>query len=217
MNCKFCQIQKFTKNSLAQHEIRCPFNNNRLLSWNTGLTKLTDQRLAKLSIEVSDRQTGKKRPEHSLKLKGRKSSSPGKSLNPIKELERRSKISKSAKARGLGGYIKGSGRGKKGWYKGIFCDSSWELAFVIYHLDHNIEIKRCEEIRYYEWENKQRKYIPDFVINNQIYEIKGYKTEQWNAKISSNPEINVLYENEIKPYIKYVVDKYGKDYINMYE
>lgn len=27
-------------------------------------------------------------------------------------------------------------RGYKGWYKGIWCDSSWELAYVIFNLEH---------------------------------------------------------------------------------
>ena len=34
-----------------------------------------------------------------------------------------------------GGLRHGSGRGKKGWYKGYWCDSTWELAWVIYQLD----------------------------------------------------------------------------------
>lgn len=43
----------------------------------------------------------------------------------------RKRISATMKARKLGGLRVGSGRGKKGWYKGIHCDSSWELAFVV--------------------------------------------------------------------------------------
>lgn len=37
---------------------------------------------------------------------------------------------------------RGGGRGKSGWYKGFWCDSSWELAFLIYHLEHEIPISR---------------------------------------------------------------------------
>ena len=43
-----------------------------------------------------------------------------------------------------GGLRHGSGKGKKGWYKGIFCDSTYELVFVIYYKDHEIPIKRSE-------------------------------------------------------------------------
>lgn len=46
----------------------------------------------------------------------------------------------------IGGYVINSCRGKHGWYKGIYCDSTYELAYVIYCLDHNIPIRRCEEV-----------------------------------------------------------------------
>ena len=50
---------------------------------------------------------------------------------------------------------------KTGYYKGIYCGSSYELAYLIYCLDHNIEIQRCEE-------NFQmsdgHKYFPDLYV-----------------------------------------------------
>ncbi len=117
----------------------------------------------------------------------------------------------------LGGYRKGSGYGKSGWYKGIYCDSSWELAFVIYHLDHNLYIERCKEHRKYIFKNEEHTYIPDFITNEGIIEIKGYKTIQWEAKEISNPDVKVLYENDIKFYLNYVIQKYGNDYIKLYD
>ena len=41
-----------------------------------------------------------------------------------------------------GGMRIGAGRAKSGWYKGIFCNSSYELAWVIYSLDNNVKFKR---------------------------------------------------------------------------
>jgi len=41
-----------------------------------------------------------------------------------------------------GGKREHSGRGKQGRYNGIWCDSSWELAWVIYNFDHGIKFKR---------------------------------------------------------------------------
>jgi predicted RNA-binding Zn-ribbon protein involved in translation (DUF1610 family) len=41
--------------------------------------------------------------------------------------EKRKKSSETAKRIGLGGPTKRGGRGKFGWYKGYWCDSSWEL------------------------------------------------------------------------------------------
>lgn len=116
-----------------------------------------------------------------------------------------------------GGYRNGSGRGKSGWYKGIKCDSSWELAFVIYHLDKNMKIERCKEVRKYTYKNKEHEYHPDFVTNEGIVEIKGYKTEQWLAKEEQNQDVKVLYKKDIKPYIDYVIEKYGVNFIELYD
>ena len=117
----------------------------------------------------------------------------------------------------LGGYRKGSGRGKHGWYKGIYCDSSWELAFVIYHLEHNINIKRCKNPRKYIFEGKEFKYYPDFEINNKIYEIKGYSTKRWEAKISQNSDIIVLMKEDMQKYLDYCIKKYGNNFIYLYD
>jgi len=127
------------------------------------------------------------------------------------------RLSQVAKERKLGGYVKGSGRGKKGWYKGFFCDSSWELAYVIYCLDHRIDIKRNIEKRQYTWQGVVKNYIPDFIVEGTIVEVKGYKTEQWLAKLEANPDVKVLYEKDLEPIIEYVTNKYSKDFINLYE
>lgn len=147
---------------------------------------------------------------------GKQSSSTGKGLTPEREQERKKKISEKGKNY-FGGYRKGSGRGKKGWYKGFFCDSSWELAFLIYHLDNDIKIQRCKEIRYYEWEGKKTKYYPDFIIDKTIYEIKGYNTEQSKEKQRLNPDIKFLFEKDMKLYFDYVISKYGINFIKLYE
>lgn len=135
------------------------------------------------------------------------------------EIIRRKRISNTMKNNPkAGGLREGSGRGRKGWYKGIFCDSSWELAFVIYCIEHSIPIKRCDVIKTYIYNGIQHKYIPDFIINNnEIIEIKGFTTEQWFAKLKQNPDIKPLYKNDIEPYINYVVKKYGKNYTELYD
>lgn len=117
----------------------------------------------------------------------------------------------------IGGYRKGSGRGKSGWYKGIYCDSSWELAFVIYYIDHELNIIRCKDKRSYEYRGKKCVYIPDFITDDGVIEIKGYKTKQWEAKEKFNPDIKVLYEQDMKFYLNYVIKKYGNDYIKLYD
>ena len=148
--------------------------------------------------------------------KGVIGSTTGKGATPEKELERKNKISEKAKLSN-GGYRQGSGRGKKGWYKDFFCDSSWELAYVIYCLENNISIVRNTQKYQYMWQDKIRNFIPDFIVDGRLTEVKGYKSLQWEAKMQATPDIDVLYGNDMKPIIRYVVDKYGKDYIRLYE
>lgn len=116
-----------------------------------------------------------------------------------------------------GGYRINSGRGKKGWYKGIFCDSSWELAFVIWNIENNKSISRCKEKREYIFNGEKHIYIPDFIVEDEVIEIKGYSSKQWEEKIKQNPDVKVLYKNDIKPYLDYVVSKYGNNFISLYE
>lgn len=70
----------------------------------------------------------------------------------------------------------GSG-GLKGIYNNIRYESALELSYILYCIDNNILIKRYDlsPIPYIDENNKQRLYIPDFIIdNNTIVEIKGY-------------------------------------------
>ncbi len=120
-------------------------------------------------------------------------------------------------SKSMGGYRKGSGVGKSGWYNGIYCDSSWELAYVIYHIDNNLPIIRNKQKRKYIFNNKQCIYIPDFITNDGLVQIKGYVNEKWNAKLKYNQDIKVIGKQQIKFYLQYVVTKYGKDYIKYYQ
>lgn len=205
--CKFCNREFKNVGGLCSHFPYCKLNPERIqrkkapnahrtkgsIPWNKGL---------KSNIPAWN--------------KGIKGSTSGKAKTIEGELERIRKITEKAKLNN-GGYRCGSGRGKKGWYKGIFCDSSWELAYVIYCLDHNIDIRRNTEKRQYVWEDKVKSYIPDFIVGGNIVEIKGYNSEQWEAKLNANPDIQVLYGKDLIEVFEYVNEKYGKDFINLYE
>lgn len=154
-------------------------------------------------------------------LKGK---SIGVGSTPEIEKERKRKISETMKKNPLsGGLRKGSGRGNKGKYKGYWCDSSWELAWVIYNLEHNINFERNTIGFEYEYDGKKRKYYPDFLIAETYYEIKGRRSfekmdDENKEKIKQFKfNLKVLYEKDIKLYLTYVINKYGKDYIRLYE
>lgn len=122
-----------------------------------------------------------------------------------------------------GGYRKNGGFGKHGYYKGIYCDSTYELAYLIYCLDHNIDIKRCNETFEYEYEGKKHKYHPDFIVNGELIEIKGYYTDLVDVKAESvDKPYKILYKEDLQEVFKYVAktyDKklYGKGQNNFYE
>lgn len=118
-----------------------------------------------------------------------------------------------------GGVRIGSSRGKKGWYKGYWCDSSWELAYVIYNLEHGIKFERNKEGFEYWYLGKKHKFYPDFILEDGTYvEIKGVMTEQNLVKVNTfNGFLNVLDKLKMKSYIEYAELKYGKDYTRLYE
>lgn len=117
-----------------------------------------------------------------------------------------------------GGYRLGSGRAKTGYYKGIYCGSTYELVWVIYQLDHNREFSRFDGC--VEFEGK--KYFPDFLQNDKIIEIKGYESKE---KVDKKTEIAnkngydviVLRKSDLIEEFDWVLTKYGKNLISLYD
>lgn len=163
-------------------------------AWNAGLTKETSDKVRKNSLANQ----GKHSIPHTPEAKA--------------------KISESMKSssKECGGYRRGSGYGKKGRYQGIWCDSSYELAYLIYCLDHRIQIQRNREAYLYEIEGVTHKYYPDFIVNGKIVEIKGFIREIDKVKFSSVPGLVVITGNRMNRYLNYVIDKYGADYTRLY-
>lgn len=133
----------------------------------------------------------------------------------------RQRISETLKRRGnAGGYRTNASRGHHGWYKGYYCDSSWELAYVIYNIEHDIKFNRNYDSFTYNYDNKSHKYYPDFIIDDVYIEIKGRWSRKWQAKLDqfpSNKKLLVLTKLDMKPYLDYVISKYGRNFIRLYE
>lgn len=232
LHCKYCDKECKNRNSLIQHEIRCKKNPDKILvdfskrrsrkginigrKWvNNGFEnkfiplEFVDEYL-KSGWLLGIKNSSKIKISESLKGK-----SFGRCKDPIKEEERKRKISNSMKGNTNWMYNKRRGNGKKGWYKGIFCDSTWELAYVVYHTEHDMFIKRCDIKFSYEWEGVTRTYFPDFITNEGIIEIKGKFDKKSIYKRKCFPDIKIINLDLIKPYLKYVIDKYGEEFWNI--
>jgi hypothetical protein len=122
--------------------------------------------------------------------------------------ESKRKISEGSKSRGLsGGYREGSGIGKSGRYNGMWCDSSWELAYIIWCQAQGKSIIRNTERFDYVFEGKAHKYLPDFIVDGQLIEIKGRKVPDavTLAKIAStNGRVKLLLAEDMYPILKSV-------------
>lgn len=121
-------------------------------------------------------------------------------------------LSKKLKGKS-GGYRKRSGYGKYGYYKGIFCNSSYELIFLAYHINIGSNIKRCKLKIPYVYNKEPHFYHPDFDIDGIIYEIKGYWKNKVGSKLKAAREcgynIKILYKKDIEHMEKYLKNKYG--------
>lgn len=120
-----------------------------------------------------------------------------------------------------GGYREGSGRSKSGYWKGDFCGSTYELVYWIYCKDHNIAIERNTKRYPYIFEGKEHTYLPDYIVEGKLVEIKGYTTPLVYAKAAAVPEgIQILTFKELEPMMDYVDSKYGtyhKGKVNNYQ
>lgn len=117
-----------------------------------------------------------------------------------------------------GGYRPTAGRGKHGWYKGIWCDSSWELAWVMYHLDHAIPFTRCTERFPYEYQGKKYTYNPDFMLAGAYIEVKGFIDAKVQAKLDAFPhQLQLLKKQDMQPYLNYAKNTYGNNFAELYD
>ena len=121
----------------------------------------------------------------------------------------------------MGGYRPGSGRSKSGYYKGIYCGSTYELCWLIYALDNGIKFSRFDGVL----TDGLIKYIPDFILEDgkTIIELKGYENQESVNKKTKLAEsfgykVIVLYKDDLQPMFEYVTDKFKtKQYYTLYD
>lgn len=119
----------------------------------------------------------------------------------------------------VGGVREGSGRAKTGYYKGIYCGSTYELCWVIHALDHGIAFKRFEG----QLKKGRITYIPDFLLDDgkTIVELKGYESEDSVQKKTEVAEscgytVRLLKKDDLAFAFDHVKEKYGVSATNSY-
>ena len=220
--CDFCGRACKNHNSWRNHSRLCKLNPDRQLTtyekygatpgfntvgkkaWNKGKTAAEDSSVLKIS------QT----------LKSKYQSGELVAYQPMNDPEVR-KRHKASMKKAYANYTKRTpGKFKYGRYKGIWCDSSWELAYLLYCLDFNITIERNKRGFSYIWEESIHSYFPDFYLpdTNQYVEIKGYRSARDEAKINQFTEsLKIIDAKEIRPILEHVQQKYGTQFIDLYE
>lgn len=195
--CVYCGKQCKSLNSLKNHEKRCKCNPNRIYTKNSGLAKYNEL------IKNNERKPWNKgltKEDHpSIK----------------KSSETYLKHIKEGLVQPGGGYRECAVKYhyKYGKYKGFYCDSSWELAFLVYCLENNINIKRNTQKFEYVVDGKKHNFIPDFILNeNEYIEIKGLQDENWKIKSTTFKNVKFLFRKDMQKYLSYAKQKYGKNF-----
>lgn len=201
LNCQFCGTTCKNRNSLCNHERYCKENPNRQISsfvnYNStirGKRTAWNKGLTKeTDVRVAKQvKTFKTRFSQGL-------------------YERHSKPTNTTYC----------SRYKYGTYKGFYCDSSWELAFLIYHLDIGDKvIRNVESFDYVTTDGLNRKFFPDFKIGDTFYEIKGGYDKQASNKLRAFPKdlpLKWISGKEIQFYVNYAKTKFGEEFIKIYD
>ena len=118
----------------------------------------------------------------------------------------------------------------------ISFDSIPEIAYYIWLTDNNISFEYQPNISLeYEYEGKKHVYMPDFKVEDQLVELKGSQflkeDGSWKNPYDKSQDglfeakhqcllknsVKIIYTDEYMNYVKYVEEKYGKDYLKQFK
>lgn len=199
--CKYCGKTCKNKNSLAQHEIRCKENPNKI-----NLEYLSNRDYSNINFNPSNqfikaKELGLPIPKMSDETK-QKISNVWKGRKHTKETKE--KISKTMqqvvknKPDSYNG-VNINGKVKKYKYNNVSLDGTWELTFAQYLDKNNIKWERPHKGFEYIWNNDKHIYYPDFYLTdyNVYIEIKGFETERDYIKWKSLSNLIIIKRKEI--------------------
>lgn len=119
-------------------------------------------------------------------------------------------------------------------YDNICFDSSWELIFYIYNVDHNKNVIRNPKKFSFIYNSQEHFYFPDFEVDGQLYEIKGnqfwkedgtmcnpYDHSQddlFEAKHQCGLKNNVIFlkKTDLLHMMEYVKSTYTDNYVQLF-
>lgn len=120
-----------------------------------------------------------------------------------------------------GGYRPGSGRSKAGYFRGVYCGSTYELCWVIYMMDNQIPFRRFST----RLESGGVVYYPDFLLadGSTIVETKGFEAADLVDKKTAVAEecgyrVKVLRKGDLQFAFEYVEYNYRtKRFYELYD
>lgn len=214
---------------------RCPKCQTEFNAWSLwGLKKFCSRKCANSRGPRSDEFKAKVSKKLTGKTKTAPSATKGKHLVPrvertcqscqekfiVKTSDKKKYCSVACRKKHAGGYREGSGRAKVGYYKGVYCGSTYELCWVIYNLDHGVKFTRFNGCL----EKDGVKYYPDFLLADKttIVEIKGYEGQTSVDKKTAVAEafgynVVVLRKSLLEKEFEYVAEKYSPNFKSLYD
>lgn len=200
LKCKYCGKECKNNNSLAQHEIRCKLNPNKIdLSYikpghskgHKGTNQFIKAKELGLSqpivsdetrIKLGNSWRGKK---HSIEEKNKISIRIKKAIKEHPESYSSTNV---------------NGRVKHYLYNGIQLDGLWELEVAKYLDNINIKWERPKIGFEYIWNNNIHIYFPDFYLPEYNYyiEVKGFQRERDLYKWKSLNNLIIIKQKEIE-------------------
>lgn len=110
-----------------------------------------------------------------------------------------------------GGSRQRSGRSKYGYFQNIWCQSTYEMAFVWSALRDGKNV--CRNFASFEYVNtagERRRYYPDFIVDGRYVEVKGWINEDVLLKIGAVPhEIDLIHGDRILKIVQEAKEHFG--------
>jgi hypothetical protein len=205
LKCKYCEKECKNQNSLRNHERLCKLNPNKSISYFTLYNKIQNRNRSNQYIKAKLLELPK--PEVSIEIRQKQSEwNRSRSIEWNKENGKRiSKIINEKVAKGE--WHTSLAKHMHYTYKGVDLHGKWELQYAMFLDENFIPWIRNKESFSYTYQDKLRKYTPDFYLpeTNEYIEIKGYKTEKDDAKWSqfpSNRKLVILMKKELETLLK---------------